>query len=170
MPCFKSIIFFVEIALKLSYFCKIFVRLGLRPLTPVPPAARGPCPQTPSLWQLGNLPPDPHYPPAAGGSAPRPPKQLPPLRISGNAPVCKGVFECCRVVCIIRERYKSPPLHEKRVNKKKIYSFFISNTDYCHFLIQIFSNRLPAFFSTVISSTDIFQHWHFPANHKGYVA
>ena len=37
----------------------------------------GLCPQTPSLRRLGALPPDPHWPPAAGGSAPRPPKQPP---------------------------------------------------------------------------------------------
>ena len=39
-----------------------------------------------NLQRLGASPPDPHWPPAAGGSAPRPPKQ-PPLRISGYAPV-----------------------------------------------------------------------------------
>ena len=37
----------------------------------------GLCPQTPSLKQLGASPPDPHWPPAAGGSAPSPPKQPP---------------------------------------------------------------------------------------------
>ena len=37
----------------------------------------GLCPQTPSLRRLGASPPDPHWPPAAGGSAPRPPKQPP---------------------------------------------------------------------------------------------
>ena len=47
--------------------CKIFERWGLRPHTPVPPAAGGFAPK----------PPDPHWPPAAGGSAPRPPKQPP---------------------------------------------------------------------------------------------
>ena len=36
---------------------------------------------------LGAPPPDPHWPPAAGGFAPKPPKQPPPpLRISGYAP------------------------------------------------------------------------------------
>ena len=51
----------------------------------------GLCPQTPSLRQLGASPPDPHWPPAAGGSAPRTPKQLaPPLRISGYAPGYNG--------------------------------------------------------------------------------
>ena len=35
-------------------------------------------PQTPSLWQLEVLPPDPNWLPAA--------KQPPPLRISGYAP------------------------------------------------------------------------------------
>ena len=57
-------LFFIKIALKLSYFCKkmqIFRALGLRPQSPVPPAA--------------------------GGFAPRPPNSPPPLRISGYAPV-----------------------------------------------------------------------------------
>ena len=35
---------------------------------------------------LGAPPPHTHWPPAAGGSAPRPQKQPPPLRISGYAP------------------------------------------------------------------------------------
>ena len=35
--------------------------------------------KTPSLRQLGSSPPDPHWPPAAGGSAPRQPKQPPPI-------------------------------------------------------------------------------------------
>ena len=43
-------------------------------------------PQTPSLQQLGASPPDPHWPPAAGGGALRPPKQPSSLRISGYAP------------------------------------------------------------------------------------
>ena len=30
-------------------------------------------PQAPSLWRLGALPPDPHWPPAARGSAPKQP-------------------------------------------------------------------------------------------------
>ena len=55
---------------------KIFERGGLRPQTPVPPAAGGFAPK----------------PPASGGwsFAPRPPKQPPPpLRISGYAPAGK---------------------------------------------------------------------------------
>ena len=40
----------------------------------------------PCLQRLGASPPHTHWPPAAGGSAPRPPKQPPPLRISGYAP------------------------------------------------------------------------------------
>ena len=68
--------------------CKIFERWGLRPHTPVPPAA-------------GGFAPNPQ-PPAAGGFAPRPPlasggwglrpqtpKTAPPLRISGYAPGSK---------------------------------------------------------------------------------
>ena len=48
--------------------CQIFERWGLRPKTPVPLAAGGFAPK----------PPDPHWPPAAGGSAPRSSKQPPP--------------------------------------------------------------------------------------------
>ena len=66
--------------------------LGLRPQSPVPPVARGfalkpqPAaaggfalkPQPPAAGGFfGASPPDPHWPPAAGGSAPRPPKHLP---------------------------------------------------------------------------------------------
>ena len=53
--------------------CKIFERWGLRP-------------QTPSLRRLGAPPPDPHWPPAAGGEAPIRQNSPPPLRISGYAP------------------------------------------------------------------------------------
>ena len=64
---------------------------NFRALEAPPPDPRasggwGLCPQTPSLRRLGASPPDPHWPPAAGGSAPKPPKQPPPLRISGYAP------------------------------------------------------------------------------------
>ena len=64
MPRYKSIIFYqysTKINLFLKKKCKIFKRWRLRPQTPVPPAA--------------------------GGSAPRPPKQPPQLRISSYVPV-----------------------------------------------------------------------------------
>ena len=63
MPCFKSIIFYQncpKIKLFLKKKCKIFKPWGLRSQTPVPPAA--------------------------GVSAPRPPKQSPQLRICGYVP------------------------------------------------------------------------------------
>ena len=63
-----------------------FRALGAPPPHPRASGGWGLCPQTPSLQRLGASPPDPHWPPAAGGSAPRPPKQPPPLRISGYAP------------------------------------------------------------------------------------
>ena len=66
-----------------------FRALGAPPPDPRASGGWELCPQTPSLRQLGASPPDPHWPPAAGGSAPRPPKQPPPLRISGYAPECK---------------------------------------------------------------------------------
>ena len=81
-------LFFIKIALKLSYFCKKmqnFQALGAEPPDPRASGGWGLCPQTPSFRQLGASPPDPHRPPAAGGSAPRPPKQ-PPFRISGYEP------------------------------------------------------------------------------------
>ena len=64
-----------------------FRALGAPPPHPRASGGWGLCPQTPSLRRLGASPPDPHWPPAAGGSAPRPPKQPPPLPISGYAPV-----------------------------------------------------------------------------------
>ena len=68
-----------------------FRALGAPPPDPRASGGWGLCPQTPSLRQLGASPPHPHWPPAAGGSAPRPPKQPPPLRISGYAPDPNGV-------------------------------------------------------------------------------
>ena len=54
-----------------------FRALGALPPGPSVSGGWGLCPQTPSLRQLGAPPPDPHWPPAAGGLAPRPPKQPP---------------------------------------------------------------------------------------------
>ena len=59
-------LFFIKIPLKLSYFCKKIAKFS---------SARGLRPQTPELPALGASPPYPHWPPAAGGSAPRFPKQ-----------------------------------------------------------------------------------------------
>ena len=74
MPRFEAI-FFIKIALKLSYFCKkckIFDRWGLRPQTTVPPAAGAFAPRPPAsgcwwlrphtpigLRRLGSPPSDP---------------------------------------------------------------------------------------------------------------
>ena len=71
-----------------------FRALGAPPPHPRASGGWGLCPQTPSLRRLGASPPDPHWPPAAGGSAPRPPKQPPPLPISGYAPGCNEVISC----------------------------------------------------------------------------
>ena len=54
-----------------------FRALGAPPPHPRASGGWGLCPQTPSLQRLGASPPDPHWPLAAGGSAPRPPKQPP---------------------------------------------------------------------------------------------
>ena len=67
-------LFFIKIALKLSYFCKKmqnFQALGAPPPDPRASGGWGLCPQTPSLGQLGASPPDP--------------QNSPPLRISGYA-------------------------------------------------------------------------------------
>ena len=61
-PCHVlKALFFIKIALKLSYFCKKmqnFRALGIRAQTPVPPTAGA---FAPSLRQLGTPPPDqPH--------------------------------------------------------------------------------------------------------------
>ena len=52
-----------------------FRALGAPPPDPRASDGWGLCPQAPSLWRLEASPPDPHWPLAAGGSAPRPPKQ-----------------------------------------------------------------------------------------------
>ena len=52
--------------------CKIFERWGLRPQTPLPPAAGGFASKPPSLWRLG---------------------ASPPLRISGYAPVMYAISQ-----------------------------------------------------------------------------
>ena len=54
-----------------------FRALGAPPPEPRASGGWGLCPQTPSLRRLGASSPDPHWSPAAGGSAPRPPKQPP---------------------------------------------------------------------------------------------
>ena len=74
-PRFKSIIFFIKIALKLSHFSnkmQNFRALGLRPQTPVPPAAGS---FASKLLSSGGW-----------GLRPQTPKSAPPLRISGYAP------------------------------------------------------------------------------------
>ena len=63
-----------------------FRALGAPPPDPRASGGWGLCPQTPSLRLLEVSPPDPHWPLAAGGIAPRSPKQPPLLRISGYAP------------------------------------------------------------------------------------
>ena len=68
-----------------------FRALGALPPNPRASGGWGLCPQTPSLRQLGASPPDPHWPSAAGGSAPRPPNTAPPLQISGYAPDCDNI-------------------------------------------------------------------------------
>ena len=98
--------------------CKIFDRWGLRPQTPVPPAAGGfasksPAsggwglrPQTPiGLRRLGALPPDP--------------QNSPPLRISGYAPG--------RPWGVAAQSWATAPatLTEKRAMKKEEDELFV---------------------------------------------
>ena len=73
-----------------------FRALGAPPPDPRASGGWGLCPQTTlasggiglRFGLIGLHWPLAHWPPAAGGSAPRPPKQPPPLRISGYAPAC----------------------------------------------------------------------------------
>ena len=74
-------IFFITIALKLSYFCQKMQNIRALGAPPPDPRASGGwelCPQTPSLCRLEASPPDHHWPPAAEGSAPRP-QYSPPI-------------------------------------------------------------------------------------------
>ena len=54
-----------------------FRALGALPADPRVSGGWGFFPQTPSFQRLGASPPDPHWPPPAGGPAPRPTKQTP---------------------------------------------------------------------------------------------
>ena len=63
-----------------------FRALGAPPPHPCASGGWGLCPKTPSLWWLGALPPDPHWPPAAGAPPPEPKHTASPLRLSGYAP------------------------------------------------------------------------------------
>ena len=64
MPRFKSIIFYYN-----NPKINLFLQKNAKFLS-----AGGSVPQTPSLRQLGASLTDPHWPPVAGGSDPRPPK------------------------------------------------------------------------------------------------
>ena len=71
-PRLKSIMFFIKIALKLSYFCK----------------------KMQNFRALGAPPPDSHWPPAAGVQAPRTPKQPPPIANFWLCACCQGSKVC----------------------------------------------------------------------------
>ena len=98
-----------------------FRALGAPPPHPRASGGWGLCPQTPSLRRLGASPPDPHWPPAAGGSAPRPPKQPPPLRISGYAPVCESYDKRLNILV---HGLKESENETKRQTKKNFRNFF----------------------------------------------
>ena len=66
--------------------CKIFERWGLRPHTPVPPAAGGFAPKPPASGGWGLRPQTPIGLRRLGAPPPDPQTQPPPLRISGYAP------------------------------------------------------------------------------------
>ena len=67
--------------------CKIFERWGLRPHTPVPPAAGGFAPKPPASGGWGLRPQTPIGLRRLGAPPPDPQNSPPPLRISGYAPV-----------------------------------------------------------------------------------
>ena len=63
MPRFKIIIFFIKIALKLSYFCKKMQNFRALGAPPSDPRSSGGWGQTPFLRRLGDPPPDPQNSP-----------------------------------------------------------------------------------------------------------
>ena len=75
-----------------------FRALGSKPPDPRASGGWGLCPQTPSLRQLEASPPDPHWPPAAGGSAPRPPKQPPPHCEFLATRLVRNVNKCFKIL------------------------------------------------------------------------
>ena len=83
---FKSIIFNQNSPKIKLFFQKNAKFLNAGGGAPDPRASGGwdLCPQTPGPWRLGASPPDPHWPPAAGGLLPDP-QNSPTLRISGHA-------------------------------------------------------------------------------------
>ena len=120
-----------------------FRALGAPPPHPRASGGWGLCPQTPSLRQLGASPPDPHWLPAAGGSAPRPPKQPPPLRISGYAPASVPYFlakiEAYRTIPTYRTvlpflqwRIQNICWGEDKIYKHKLYVITkLNGDDFC---------------------------------------
>ena len=72
--------------------CKIFKRWGLRPLTPVPPAAGGFAPKPPASGGWGLRPQIPIGLRRLGAQPPDPSNSPTPLQISGYAPVADTVL------------------------------------------------------------------------------
>ena len=83
-----------------------FRALGAPPSDPRASGGWRLCPQTPSLRRLGASPPDPHWPPAAEGSAPRPPKQTPIANFWLRAWTCP---------CAIRSHQSSQSLRQAHI-------------------------------------------------------
>ena len=65
-----------------------FLVLWALPPDPRASGGWGLCPQAPRLQRLGASPPDPHWPPASGGSALRLPKQPPIANFRLRACAC----------------------------------------------------------------------------------
>ena len=82
-----------------------FRALGAPPPHPRASGGLGLCPQTPSLRRLGASPPDPHWPPAAGGSAPRPPNTAPHCEfLTTGLLICTGTMNEWSKILIIKTR------------------------------------------------------------------
>ena len=103
-----------------------FRALGAPPPEPRASGGWGLCPQTPSLRQLGALPPDPHWPPAAGGSAPRPPKQPPHCEFLATRlkTTLSGLPIATPSICLymLLLKLNSPDLVAVFINFTKIFS------------------------------------------------
>ena len=98
-------LFFIKIALKLSYFCKKIAKFW---------ALGGSAPRPQCLRRLGALPPVPQPPIGLRwlGAPPPDPQNSPPLRISGYAPVRRYIFAIEFIHC-------------------KLVKLFLTNSSHC---------------------------------------
>ena len=135
-------IFFIKIALKLSYFCKKkqnFRALGIPPLDPRAFGDWGLCPQTPSLRQLGTLPPDPHWPPAAGGYASRSKHTQP---YPGLGKIDYNRYSIAIFLTFFQSNTPDPLLFGMSIEYAVFFSFFLVKTIFDFFFRKLCNSKL----------------------------